>query len=172
MKNLIIFLGLFLYSCGFAQKTVYIANTSSYNVVVGTIATYPNGPIGAGSTYMRSTNPASFTVAAGAIETLQNNSSATKFPFYSPDGTLHIYNWTRYTPTSTVSLTATNAYTLYGSGQRFGYLKLNGASPYVGIGPSSGPTAYGSGWAAEYSVNIDPNNPSLQETVILIYDTP
>lgn len=182
---------LLFFSTLFAQKYVYVFNFSSYPIEMGSFATisnsatpvdpddatpecqvqYPNLYAGSGIAIL----PASETYV------LENTSSSTRFPFYSPDSDPELTQWQVNTSsTNSFNLSSYNAWLAYGNGQQFHYLKFEFENPSDSGSGNIGTTDYcdtgfvkdyiesdSGSMAAFYNVNV---SGSITEYVIIIVD--
>ena len=134
---------LFLGLQSFAQKTVYIFNTSSLPVTIGNIGTVKATISGTTVTlgypkYVSHDNPSgpgtpSITIPAGGSYTLENTANPNKFPFVSIGNTPAITQWTRKaSATSSATVTAATAFTV-GTTQMFEYIKFSAGSGGSGV---------------------------------------
>jgi hypothetical protein len=169
MKKLLLLFVLFLGLQGFAQKTVYVFNFSSYDVKIGDIQTRPNTgtyPYYT-SKYTNASTGNLIIVPAGSTYTLENT-VATRFPFYSPTSVPVITQWSRRS-SATVSSTilSTNLNNVLANSQKWHSIKFDvvGSSGTTLAVSGGGPNPYSNAQiVAEYQ--IEPTG----ETIILITD--
>lgn len=190
MKKLLLLpVTLLIFSTLFAQKYVYVYNFSSYPIEMGAFATIKNGAAEPGQPgnsgcqiqYTHLYTSPNITLPASSTYVLENTSSTTRFPFYSPTSSPEITQWTVHTSsTNSFNLSSNNSWLAYGNGQQFHYLKFEFENPSDSGGGNIGTTDYcNSGFVedfivssngsmgASYGVNI---TGSITEYVIVKFD--
>ena len=138
---------------GFAQKTVYYFNFSSYTLYIGDIVTIKEVPPPAGSPlgtlptydypYFRNTNTERggtyITVIPGGSYVLENTANPNKFPFTSIGNTPQLTTWKRVSSaTASGNVSSIAAFTV-ATPQVFHYTKF-----MIGPGGSAGGTTFAS----------------------------
>src|SRR5690606_36441775 len=161
MKKLLLLpVTLLVFSTLFAQKYVYVYNFSSYSIEMGAFAAIKNGATPAGTNqcpvqYTHLYTAPNITLPASSTYVLENTSSTTRFPFYSPTSSPEITQWTVHTSsTNSFNLRSYNSWLAYGNGQQFHYLKFQFENPSDSGGGNVGTEEYcDSGFVEDFIVS-------------------
>jgi hypothetical protein len=175
MKKIFLIFVLFLTLQGFAQKTVYVFNFSSYLVKIGYMQTRPNTGVYPYYTtnYINAATANTIYVPSGSTYTLENP-VATRFPFYSPTSSPVITSWRRSnSATSSSIILSTNLNNVLANSQKFHSIKFDVVGSYgttlavAGGGPNPFDNTQ---IHADYYPEVDGNGNPTGESIILILD--
>lgn len=173
MKNIILIFALVFGTTLFAQKTVYVFNYSSYDIVIGNFQSKHTGA--SGYPQYSSLPQGTLKIDANTIYVLENP-SLTRFPFQSVNSAPYIGYWSRYvnaTSTGSAPIASSNLnYDVLANPQIFYFFKFEVRDPRnnnslgggnLGLSPYGSPVDPGNGWIGDYSTNGD-------ETILFFSD--